>query len=359
MSTMSLEAEDTPGRGDNAVIAISSSADIAYPAVNLDAAPDPIAEIIEAGEFALCVKFFAEVEAARDALMGPNSQALLFCTIRNLKPEHVFEIGTYKASTTEAICRALHANGRGILHTVDPFGGDTVPPILERWPSHLKDHVCFYPVDSMAFYAGAVQNKLRPGVVFVDGNHDYEFALFDIECAARLIRPDGFVFINNVSQPGPYFAAVDFLSRHPHWREHGSSAERYRPQYPFDRSRTAVPQTDFCVLRAPRQISIGIRPMTPGEQSWTDSQVRGISVSIARPATGALYVQCVFRTFGSPPSETTVEQTLELSGGIGDVRVDFDSSFRPEDVLLQRRVEPWLTWDGEGELELTGEPTLY
>ena len=38
------------------------------------------------------------------------------------------------AATSEAICRALYANGAGLLHTVDPYGAEIVPPILRSWP---------------------------------------------------------------------------------------------------------------------------------------------------------------------------------------------------------------------------------
>lgn len=330
---------------------------IPWPIVDLNGR-DPIEEIVASSEFAECTAFFEGIEAAQRALMSANSQALLFCTARNLRPDHVFEIGTYQASTSEAICRALHANGRGLLHTVDPFGGDTVPPILDRWPDELREHLRFYPENSMGFYS-QVRDHLRPGIVFVDGDHDYEFAFFDLICGARLILPGGFIFVDNISQAGPYFAAKDFLRDHPGWRECGASMTRYRAELPFDRERTTIADTDFCVLRAPPRVTIGSLPYTPGEQVWTAAQIRGVSVPIAVAASGQLNVQCVLRIFGTPPVEVTIERSVNFTNFAGALKVPFRGSFRPEEAALPRRAELWLTWEGDCELELSEPPTLY
>jgi predicted O-methyltransferase YrrM len=332
---------------------------VSYPIVDLVTAADPIADIMAAPEFAACVAFFANSEAARRALVSPHSQALLFSVVRNLKPAHVYEIGTYRASTTEAICRALHANGGGLAHTIDPFGAETVPPIIEKWPFELRQHVQFYGVDSMRFFADTLWRQDRPDLVFVDGNHDYEFALFDIESAGRFLRRSGFIFVDNIEQVGPYVACRDFLQKHPDWREHGGSMARFRPQFPFDPHRTTVVNTQFCVLRAPSAVTIGADPITTGEQSWQRRFVNGITVTLARPTSGTLHVQCVFRTFGSPPTEATIERSVVLDGKAGRVEIPFDTSFRSEDARLPRRVEPWLIWRGDASLELTEEPTLY
>ncbi len=347
------------GAAKNAASRRRRQAAIPCPILDLDAAADPIADIIAAPEFAACVSYFANSGAAGRALVSPHSQALLFSVVRNLKPAHVYEIGTYRASTTEAICRALHANGAGIAHTVDPFGAETVPPILDLWPRELREHVRFYPVDSMRFFADTLWRQDRPDLVFVDGNHDYEFAVFDVEAAARFLRRNGFIFVDNIEQVGPYLACRDFLRRHPDWREHGNSMAGFRPQFPFDPHRTTIVNTQFCVLRAPPAVTIGADPMTTGEQSWKPQLVNGIAVTVARPASGTLYVQCILRTFGSPPTEETVERSIGLAGATGRVEIPFETSFRSEDTRLPRRVEPWLTWQGEAMLELTEEPTLY
>jgi hypothetical protein len=353
------EAPDTIHSNDSTLVG-REIYDLAYPTVDLETAPDPIAAIIGSPEFNSCAQFFAGTEAITRALVGPISQALLYCTVRSLRPDHVVEIGTYKASTTEAICRALRANGRGIVHTVDPYGDvHGVDKILGTWPTELREHVRFYPVNSMAFYIEAIQTDLRPHLVFVDGHHDYEFALFDIQCAARLIRPNGFIFIDNIAQPGPYFAARDFLKIRAQWQELGSSMSNYRPEFAFDQYRTTLQNTDFCILRAPRQVFVGIEPLTPGTSAWQNSKVDSISISIVRPATGKLHVQCILRSFGEPWTEATFERSIEFTDAIGEVRVPLDIPCRPELLSVPRSVEPWLTWEGDAPLELMELPILH
>jgi hypothetical protein len=334
--------------------------DLPFPLIDLAVANDPVTDIMGSAEFHSCFEFLRHVEAAQRALVSSASQALLYCFIRNLRPDHVVEIGTYKASTTEAMCRALHANGHGIAHTVDPnVGVYGVEDILAAWPPELKQHVQFYPVSSMDFYIRAIQTQLRPQLVFVDGHHDYEFASFDIQCAARLMLPNGFIFVDNIAQPGPYFAARDFLNLHPDWRECGSSMSKYRPELPFDLNRRSVEHTDFCVLGGPRHIFIGIEPYTPGISGVANSEVDSISVTIARPATGKLYAQCILRSFGDSWIEEGFERSIQFVGVTGEVRVPLHMPYRAELLSVPRTVEPWLTWEGDMPLELTTAPKIY
>ena len=60
-------------------------------------------------------------------------------------------------------------NGGGVVHTVDPFGGDYVRSVLGGWPPELLRHVEFYAMDSMAFYKEQERKGINPGIVFVDG----------------------------------------------------------------------------------------------------------------------------------------------------------------------------------------------
>src|SRR5438132_364287 len=82
---------------------------IPYAAVDASGPADPIPPIIAAPEFAAATRWFAQ-EPGRSQL-SPEAQALLFTLTRNLKPAHVFEIGTYLAGTSEAISRATRPAG--------------------------------------------------------------------------------------------------------------------------------------------------------------------------------------------------------------------------------------------------------
>ena len=105
------------------------------------------------------------------------------------------------------------------------FSGEYIAAVLNFWPPELFRHVRLHMKDSMAFFGDMERQRIHPELVFVDGNHDYEFAAFDIACGARLLAPGGFIVVDNVAQPGPFFAARDFLAANP---AGASSATRQR-----------------------------------------------------------------------------------------------------------------------------------
>ena len=97
----------------------------AWPSLDLARANDPVKDILTSASSS-GDQFFKDNPAAQRSLISGQAQALLYSIIRNLRADHVFEIGSYKAGTTEALCRALQANRHGLLHTVDPFRGDYI-----------------------------------------------------------------------------------------------------------------------------------------------------------------------------------------------------------------------------------------
>jgi predicted O-methyltransferase YrrM len=345
--------------GEDAANGISPvGAPAAFPLVDLGA-DDPVTEILAALEFATCAGFFGASPAMERALVSAETQALLFTLVRNLDATTVIEIGTYRASTTEALCRAVYANGGGTVHTVDPFRHQELSAILRQWPLALRSCLKTHEMSSSDFFAIALKEGVRAEIVFVDGNHDYEFALFDIECAAHLLRPGGFLVIDNIGQAGPFFAARDFLEKHPGWRECGPGGDKYRLGYAFDQHRTRIVNTDISVLRAPRHFLVGERPITPGERVWQAPQMSGVSLDIAAPATGRLYAQAVVRIFGSPPTETTVESHLDCRDALGATELPLPWNFSTADMGYVRRIELWVSWQGDRPLALREEPRLF
>jgi predicted O-methyltransferase YrrM len=339
-------------------LAVHPITDIACPSFDLARVDDPVKEVLSSKEFETTTRFFSDNPAAQRSLVSGEAQALLYCIIRNLRPDHVFEIGSYKAGTTEALCRALQANGHGILHTVDPFRGDYVAATIVHWPTELLRHVSIHPLSSMDFYMEMERQTVRPGVVFVDGNHDYEFALFDIGRAARYMTPGGFIFVDNVAQPGPFFAARDFLSANPGWREVGGSTEGYDASRSFDRKRSAIPSTDFIVLRAPSAHIVSDRPTTFGRTRWWSPTVKGIELQLGSPAaTGLLDLQVVLRGFGVQPVEMIGETSLRLRGSSGSVSVPLEITAQGQFTYFT--VEPWLVWRGDQPLAITAPPKPY
>lgn len=346
---------------DAARVPVAPIQEIEWLRVNLSTVCSAVATIIASEQYATCVKFFAENPATERALMSPHSQALLYTLVRNLRPQHVFEVGTYRAGSSETICRALDRNECGMLHTADPFGAQVVPPILASWPVALQERVRFYPINSMAFYSHMVECKIRPELVFVDGNHDYEFASFDIESAARLIPPGGLMVVDNISQAGPYFAVRDFLARNPAWQENGPCLGAFRLGSAFDANRTTIINTDSALLRAPDSLLLTERPITSGQLEHKVPELRGIRLEVASEASGTLHTQGVLRVFADTITETIGEGSIELSNTAGEVIVPFREPLLPHVVGSVQRVtaEPWVSWSGKEPLRVHGNLSVY
>src|SRR5215210_8855077 len=232
-------------------LAVSPETNIPFPSLDLAQIEDPIPAILAHALFRQTDDFFSHNPASRRALVSAHTQALLYTLVRNLKPDHILEIGVYKAATSEALARALQANGRGTLHAVDPFRTEYIQAIFQQWPRELAARLEFHPVNSAAFFSDLENSKIRPSLVLVDGNHDYEFAYFDIVSSARYLAPRGFILVDNVAQPGPFLAVRDFLASNPGWSECGGSTADYDRSKAYDSGRSVIPHTDLIVLRAP------------------------------------------------------------------------------------------------------------
>src|SRR3954454_23463055 len=80
-------------------LAVSRETAIAHPTVDLAQVDDPLPAILADPLFQDTDQFFARDPASKRSLVSAHSQALLYTLVRNLKPDHVIEIGVYKAAT--------------------------------------------------------------------------------------------------------------------------------------------------------------------------------------------------------------------------------------------------------------------
>jgi predicted O-methyltransferase YrrM len=255
-----------------------------------------IKEAMATPAYAAAAAYFATYP--RLSLMSHHARAVLFALIRMHRPQVVAEIGTLYAGTTEVLARALWENGEGILHTTDPFGAERCPEIIATWPAELRQITRFYPLSSMDFFLELERQKSVLDMVLVDGNHDYEFALFDLLMAARLLRPGGIVVMDNAEQSGPFHAARTFLAANPSWVELGNAVAAYDPSAPFKQPRASLPGTTFLLLQAPAQLSIGPGPHSLGQVQTNVPMLAGFSLDLAAQATvGTLHYQAILRVF--------------------------------------------------------------
>ena len=259
------------------------------------------------------------------SLMSDHSRAVLYSLARIMRPKLIAEIGTLYAGTTEVLARALWANGEGVVHTADPYGGERCPAIIAQWPAELQRHAHFHAKSSMDFFARMVLESKVFDLLLIDGNHDYEYALFDLQMAARLVRPGGIVVMDNSEQSGPFKAARLFLAANPAWREIGNAIASYDPLKPFERERASLPNTSFLLLRAPEYLSIGEGPSSWG-QAWIDTpQLSGLRFQVVQQCKGILLYQIYLRGFANGNKwvkEERIEGSVRLDVGEGEASID-------------------------------------
>ena len=274
------------------------------------------------------LRYFKDYPAR--SFISDESRAILYSLIRTLRPEVVVEVGTLFGGTTEVLARALWRNGSGVVHTTDPFGADRCPAIFAAWPAELQKITHFHPLMSMDFFLELERRGVMIDIALIDGNHDYEFALFDLLMTARRLRPGGIVILDNVDQSGPFHAARDFLAKNPAWIEMGDGISSYHPSKPFDPDRSSASRTTFLMLRSPPFLSISEAPRSWGQAPAAGPTLAGFTLDLPAQVTGGtLHYLVTFRCFSVGSHDIAESKTR------GSVRLDL----RGEGSVLDHRFE--------------------
>jgi predicted O-methyltransferase YrrM len=300
------------------------------------------------------------------SLQSDEARALLHHLIVMRRPEFALEIGTYMAGTTEVLARALWETETGHLETIDPFGAERCPPLIEALPEELRKRITFQPVASASHFDRAIARGVGYDFVLIDGSHELEFVMFDLMCSARLMRPGGLVVLDNIEQPGPRFATRLFLENNPEWRDVSGVITSEKPPPPFARAEPSFPLTQFYIVEAPSFYIVNDVPRSFGSINSNWDVVEGIRLELAEPLEGTLHVQAFLRTFGlTEPEEIEGQRSLDLKmhpeAEDRTVRVTLDRPLRgsPQAPGLQRRIEIVVAYTGTGRAGLKAPPHPY
>jgi hypothetical protein len=188
---------------------------IPFPVIRLDE-KSSLVTILESSEFRNCAQFFVGKMADCQLPGFAVEQAFFFSLVRNLRPEHVFEIGWHRGVVTEAMCRALQANGTGLLHL--PAGGvpDRAGARFDRWMTELRPFVRVHATDELGFLEQMRAKGVTPELIVLNGLRDTELTVV-METASVVVKPTGLVVIADIEQAGTRTILRDFLSHHPEW----------------------------------------------------------------------------------------------------------------------------------------------
>lgn len=301
------------------------------------------------------------------ALTKPACRAYMYELVRALKPRFAVEVGTYRAGTTEVMARAMHGNGGGLLLTIDPYGGHRVPGILESWPDSLTSLVNFLPVNSMDLFIQLDRLATTVDLAFIDGNHAYAFAYFDLAAMAKWVAPSGVVVLDDYDQPGVFWGAKHFLDAHADWQEISGVFDDLDPSAPFDTMRPTIPDTKFLVLQRTAQIRLGNgTPLSFDVPQLEAAGLAGVGATVEAPCAGTLHAKIFLRSFfrdgtkGDPEQMQTVVATA-VAEGRHDVTAMFGAALFNTHPLddTRREVEIILIWQpktGDAALTLNAPP---
>jgi hypothetical protein len=168
-------------------------------------------------------------------LQGWNSQhPYLREAISILRPELIIEIGVWKGRSATFMANEIKTLGlQSVVVAVDTWLGSS-----EHWPSDelsfmngrpalfwkflsnvlradVKDYLVPLPMHSLNAAEIFKSRNLRPGIIHIDGGHDYESVAADLRVWWPLVSPGGFMILDDYnddgSWPGVRKAVDDFV----------------------------------------------------------------------------------------------------------------------------------------------------
>jgi len=321
----------------------------------------------------------AEHRAVSESLKGmgtsgspqPELQAILYQLVRELRPKTALEIGTLFAGTTHVIARALWANGEGRLITIDPFGGERVPAIIARMPAEIGGRIDFYPLSSMDFFLRNDVPKGSLDFAFIDGDHSYPGALFDLYRTSERMRPDGVVALDNSEVWGVAYATADFLERNPEWRLAGHEPGNLGNLREINRDPKGNGPLGMLILFAPPYVRIGKFPLEGSVRGLNAGPHGRLRLELNREAAAGevefsfyfIAWDINFHKNGIITTASNRSGKVEVADGATTIEIPFDpvlldASPQESNIELQYELR-FLARHGASGLALAAAPVLF
>jgi len=137
----------------------------------------------------------------------------LVSLIKDVNAKTVFEIGTYKGATTSNIAYNLMKDAK--IYTLDLL------PFLDFTPGELFKNDTNISNAIVQLYGNSTQFDFKPyyekvDVMFIDGNHRYDYVISDSENALQCVRQNGYIVWDDFSQiyPGTMKAVSDICIKY-------------------------------------------------------------------------------------------------------------------------------------------------
>lgn len=283
----------------------------------------------------------AKIEAVQQAPGGltslPDEVALLCDVIEHLRVDLAVEIGSLFGQTSRQMAEAVAGHG-GKLITIDPYGGHRLPDIIAGWPEPLQAVTEFRPVFSMELFARLAEREIednaRPtlGVVYVDGNHRFEYAFYDIMEAAAGLMPGGAIFVDDMDQEGPRLAVLQFLRLNPAWKLYYRGRIWSAPITARDLLSTGNADVGWGTLIAPAAIQVAMKGRSFRGRLERQEVITGLQLNTRAPlARVELRINLIYSAWaydfhitGEGVSALRREESVEIGPGDEAIQIVFD-----------------------------------
>ena len=346
------------------------------PPVRLPVTPRRDGEALEA--WLLRLPGTAEHRAVSESLKGigtsgsprPELQAILYQLLRELRPKTALEIGTLFAGTTHVIARALWANGEGRVTTIDPFGGERVPAIIARMPPEIGGRIDFYPLSSMDFFLRRDVPRGSLDFAFIDGDHSYPGAHFDLYRTSERVKPNGVIVMDNAYLCGVANATADFLESNPDWRAAGHEPGGSANLREVGRVASRIGPLGMLVLFAPPYIRVGKFPLEDSIRNINAGPYERMRLELhgeSPPGVVEFWFYFVARDFnfhknGIVAADAVRRDKIQIAAGATVVEIPFETvllnaSPRENNIQLEYELR-FLASDGVSGLALAAAPAL-
>lgn len=152
--------------------------------------------------------------------LWPDEAAALYDAARHGPAARVAEIGCHKGRSTIALAMGLEHRGEGTVLAIDPYDGEIEGESGEArraaWEANLaraglRHRVALLASSSHDAVSGVEMRSL--GALFVDGSHDYEDVLLDLDDWIPRLVPGAFVLLNDPVLPGVAKALRDRVGK--------------------------------------------------------------------------------------------------------------------------------------------------
>ena len=302
---------------------------------------------------------------AEPTLIGPPARAFLHELVKVRDARAVLEIGTYFAGTTRVLAEAARDIG-AVVVTIDASGDRAliVREIVDAWPEDIRSVTTFVPhLSSMFFEMFERTSSFKFEILFVDGDHSYRGALFDLINCANYAQPNAIIVIDDFDLPPVFSAAQDFLAHNPAWRELSGAYDRDVRGDPFAGMRPSVQGLPFLVLMGPAAESVGSRPSNFSLGEFAQDRIEGATVPVSPShSAGRLHAKFVINSVTTDAMRSSSTSTAIAVGDGGElVAIVLDPPLAPTFTDgATNTCDLSLVWEGNDDdlLELAGAPEM-